>query len=139
MRTRSRFSGHGWKHLASGVCLANIVHHLCDAVILQAVENDHENCVALLVDEKADLVSADMDGNTCLHLASGVGLANIVQILCDAKASLMVKNKVRSVCPDLGSIPYNIFGIYCNRSRDNSGDYDDDDQNEDISIFFCRH
>ena len=66
-------------------------------VCFQAVECRHEGCVALLLQDKVELDSVDKDGNTSLHIAACDGSAKIAKMLCQAGASLTIKNRVWAV------------------------------------------
>jgi ankyrin repeat protein len=49
--------------------------------------------VAAALDVGADINAANNDGDTALHLAAGLALNRVVQLLVDRGASLDVKNK----------------------------------------------
>ena len=65
--------------------------------MIQAVECTQERCVALLLLDKVELDSVDKDGNTSLHIAAADGSSKIAKMLCQAGASLTIKNRVWAV------------------------------------------
>lgn len=64
--------------------------------VFQAVECNQEECVALLIEYKADVDIKDGDKNTALHIAVKEGYTNIVSMLIKAGANVNLQNKVSS-------------------------------------------
>ncbi|XP_017597952.1 PREDICTED: ankyrin repeat domain-containing protein 24 [Corvus brachyrhynchos] len=88
-------------------CLEAMLAHGVDAMTKDssgytalhlASKHGHPQCVSKLLQASCPVDVADGSGRTALHLAAASGCISCSEILCDFKAPLNSKDKVRSLC-----------------------------------------
>lgn len=60
----------------------------------QAVEHQHKDCVAILLEHGADPNLRDVSGNTALHLAAITTSKPLVELLLEHNADIEAQNEV---------------------------------------------
>ncbi|NXR43320.1 ANKR7 protein, partial [Zosterops hypoxanthus] len=81
------------RHLAGKSCQLNLAEDLERAPLVEAVEHQQEECVAIMLEHGADPNPADVDSNAALHLDVLSGNTDVAGLLLEHNASSDAQNK----------------------------------------------